>query len=145
MIIYKTGDIFTSTYSAIVNTVNCVGVMGAGLAKQFKEKYPQYFEEYRKECQRGNVRIGKITSYQVKNGPCIFSFPTKDHWKFPSKLEYIDSGLKAFVEMLSNPFLDVAFPMLGCQNGGLNERDVLELMKNYLLTLPNTFEIWRRK
>jgi len=82
---YQKGDIFDSKAQVIVNTVNCKGVMGKGLALCFKERYPDMFRVYQEECRTGRLRIGRPTLYKASI-PWILNFPTKDHWRFPSKL-----------------------------------------------------------
>lgn len=96
MIEYKTGDIFVYDAEAIVNTVNCVGVMGRGLALQYKNKFPQNFKEYAKACKEKLVQPGKMFVHQtgqLTNPKYIINFPTKRHWKGKSKIEDIQSGL----------------------------------------------------
>lgn len=90
------GTIFESQAQVIVNTVNCDGYMGKGLALAFKQRYPDMFAVYQQECKTGKLRIGRPTLYQ-KSTPWILNFPTKDHWRLPSKLEYLEKGLQFFV------------------------------------------------
>src|SRR5947209_18574610 len=94
---YVKGDIFESKAQVVVNTVNCKGVMGKGLALAFKQKYPDMFVAYEQDCKAGRLRIGRPRLYQ-ESTPWILNFPTKDHWRFPSKLEYIEKGLAFLVE-----------------------------------------------
>ena len=84
---YLVGDLFNSSAQVIVNTVNCKGVMGKGLALAFKERYPEMFHVYQKDCREGRLRIGRPTLY-TKSTPWILNFPTKDNWRANSKLEY---------------------------------------------------------
>src|SRR5437660_8061005 len=93
---YVKGDIFDSKAQVIVNTVNCQGVMGKGLALIFKQKYPEMFTVYERECKTGKLAIGKPTLYR-KSTPWILNFPTKNHWRLPSKLEYLEKGLAFLV------------------------------------------------
>src|SRR5690606_32889736 len=98
MIEFVKGDFFDFRADVRVNTVNCVGVMGAGVAKQFKTQYPKMYAEYVRECRKGRVRIGvphvwKDSSLFDSTGVTIINFPTKDHWKNPSEYEYIEKGL----------------------------------------------------
>ena len=98
MIEYKENkDIFESKTDAIVNTVNCVGVMGAGLAKEFKKHYPEMYKEYRKKCEKNEIEVGKLHIFKTLDR-LIINFPTKKHWKNNSKLEWIEAGLKNFVK-----------------------------------------------
>ena len=135
------GSIFDSDCQMLVNTVNCVGVMGAGLAKQFKERYPAYFDSYVEECRKGRIQTGQVSLYHslVKHyPPVIVSFPTKQHWKESSKLIYIDKGLAHLRSTLdaiqkNDEFQDIsiAIPPLGCGLGGLFWPDVLDLIHDH--------------
>jgi competence ComEA-like helix-hairpin-helix protein len=140
---YVKGDIFTSNAQTLVNTVNCRGVMGKGLALQFKLRYPAMFRDYVASCRAGKVRIGKLHLYRAGER-LILNFPTKDDWRQPSKLEYIEKGLKYFVDTYRKLGIkSVAFPQLGCQNGGLDwEKDVRPLMRKYLDPLDIDVEIY---
>lgn len=124
IIYYDTGDIFSSTAEVIVNPVNCVGVSGAGLAAQFKDKYPDNYAVYRNACQSGILKIGSILYYQYGSRK-IINFPTKLHWKNPSQLEYIDAGLQDLCRIVKEYHItSLAIPPLGCGLGGLQWRDV---------------------
>lgn len=132
---YLKGDIFDSQAQVIVNTVNCKGVMGKGLALAFKQQYPDMFLTYQQECKTGKLRIGRPTLYQ-KSTPWILNFPTKDHWKFPSKMEYIEKGLAYFAAHYKEAGItSIAFPKLGAQNGKLSWDDVGPVMAKYLGSL----------
>lgn len=132
---YQKGDIFQSEAQVIVNTVNCKGVMGKGLALAFKQKYPAMFPIYQEECKTRKLRIGRPSLYQ-QSTPWILNFPTKDHWKFPSKLEYLEKGLKYFVANYKKAGItSIAFPKLGAQNGKLSWDEVGPLMAKYLSQL----------
>lgn len=137
MIIYTRINIFESNAQVLVNTVNTVGVMGKGLAKEFKRLYPDMFNQYQKYCENKKFSIGKLQIYKTVN-KWILNFPTKENWRNPSKLDYIEEGLKKFVanyEKLS--IKSISFPMLGCGNGGLDwESEVKPLMQKYLKNLP---------
>ena len=129
---YQRGDIFTSQAQVLVNTVNCKGVMGKGLALAFKQKYPEMFPVYQQECKTGKLRIGRPTLYQ-RSTPWILNFPTKDHWKAPSKLDYLQKGLEYFLANYKKAGItSIAFPKLGAQNGKLEWDDVGPLMVKYL-------------
>ena len=124
MFILREGNILDSDAEILTNTVNCVGVMSKGIALQFKQRYPEMFADYVIRCKRGEVRPGAPYLYGR-----ILNFPTKDHWKQPSKLEWIDSGL----EWLSQQeFESIAIPPLGCGLGGLRWPDVVALIKRHL-------------
>src|SRR5216683_7272665 len=132
---YQKGDIFDSKAQVIVNTVNCKGVMGKGLALAFKQKYPGMFPVYQEECKTGKLRIGRPTLYQ-QSTPWILNFPTKNDWKLPSKLEYLDKGLEYFVANYKKAGIkSIAFPKLGAQNGKLSWDEVGPLMAKYLSQL----------
>src|SRR5579884_3827444 len=132
---YQKGDIFTSNAQVIVNTVNCKGVMGKGLALAFKERYPAMFAVYQQECKNGKLRIGRPTLYR-ESTPWILNFPTKNDWRFPSKLEYLEKGLEYFVANYKKAGItSIAFPKLGTQNGKLSWDEVGPLMVKYLSQL----------
>jgi len=129
---YLPGDIFTSNAQVIVNPVNCKGHMGRGLALTFKQCYPEMFAVYQQECETGRLRIGHPTLYRDST-PWILNFPTKDDWRKPSKLEYIDRGLRYFVENYKQANItSIAFPKLGTLNGKLSWDEVGQLMAKYL-------------
>ena len=122
LILDPTKDIFTIDVDAIVNTVNCVGVMGAGIALAFKVQYPAYFKDYKFACNRGELAPGKLHVYRREGSPkFIISFPTKRHWRNGSKLEDIDIGLESLVKIITeNDIRSIAIPKLGCGLGGLD-------------------------
>jgi O-acetyl-ADP-ribose deacetylase (regulator of RNase III) len=129
---YLKGNIFDSKAQVIVNTVNCKGVMGKGLALAFKHKYPDMFSAYERDCQTGKLSIGRPTLYQ-KSTPWILNFPTKNHWRFPSKLEYLEKGLAFLIAHYKRAGItSIAFPKLGAQNGQLSWDEVGPLMAKYL-------------
>ncbi|GHO56052.1 macro domain-containing protein [Ktedonobacter robiniae] len=129
---YVKGDIFHSKAQVLVNTVNCKGIMGKGLALAFKQKYPAMFREYQQDCQTGRLRIGHPTLYK-KSTPWILNFPTKDHWKGNSKIEYLEKGLAYFAANYKKAEItSIAFPKLGTQNGKLSWDEVGPLMVQYL-------------
>jgi O-acetyl-ADP-ribose deacetylase (regulator of RNase III) len=128
------GNIFNSKLQVIVNTVNCVGVMGKGVALVFKLRYPNMFEKYQEYCKSKQIGIGKLWLYKGElDAPWVLNFPTKFHWKYPSKIEYIVKGLQKFVDTYQEKEItSIAFPLLGTHNGGLNKEEVLSLMYDYL-------------
>lgn len=141
--IVKIGDIFSSRATTLVNTVNCVGVMGKGIAEEFKKRYPEMFKEYVSLCEAGQVRPGVPYYYHDLIGNSIINFPTKDHWKSPSKLSYIVSGLQWFCDnYVQLGITSVAFPPLGCGNGGLSWAMVGPVMYSFLKDLPIEIEIY---
>lgn len=136
MIEYIEGDIFESPAQVIVNTVNTVGVMGKGMALSFKQRYPQMFERYKNACEKHLLAIGKLMLFYEADH-WLLMFPTKENWRNPSKLEYIEKGLIKFVSTYADKSItSVAFPKLGCGNGELNWSDVKPLMERYLKKLP---------
>ncbi|MBQ9313155.1 MAG: macro domain-containing protein [Bacteroidales bacterium] len=141
------GNIFNTKVQTIVNTINCVGVMGRGIALVFKLRYPKMFDLYKEHCNSGLISIGKLWIYKndsEQNPSWVLNFPTKDDWKNPSKIEYVEQGLQKFVSTYKEKGItSIAFPMLGTANGGLNEKDVLELMKKYLTQCDIPIEIYQ--
>ncbi|MBL8080444.1 MAG: macro domain-containing protein [Anaerolineales bacterium] len=123
MIEYKTGNIFSEDVEAVVNTVNCVGVMGKGIALQFKTRYPLNYEVYVIACYQREVRPGRMLVYETRspaNPHYIINFPTKRHWRNNSRIEDITSGLHALAkEICKRSIRSIAIPALGCNNGGL--------------------------
>jgi len=133
---YIIGDIFDSPAQVIVNTVNTVGVMGKGLALSFKQRYPEMFEAYRKACEKHQLTTGKLMLWYAQDH-WLLLFPTKENWRNPSKLEYIEKGLNKFVNTYADKNItSIAFPRLGCGNGELNWDEVKPLMEKYLKPLP---------
>lgn len=115
------GDILLSERQALVNTVNCVGVMGAGLAFQFKQAYPEMYRAYRLECRAGLVETGDVRPHNTPDGKTVINFPTKRHWRHPSKMEYIERGLESLRGLVvRNEIASLALPPLGCGLGGLD-------------------------
>jgi len=127
----------------LVNAVNCVGVMGKGIALEFKKRYPAMFEDYVARCKRNEVRLGEPYLFRDLSGALIMNFPTKDHWRSPSRLKDIDDGLEYFAKHAADwGVTSVAFPPLGCGNGGLAWADVESLMYRNLAELPIEIEIY---
>jgi O-acetyl-ADP-ribose deacetylase (regulator of RNase III) len=128
MIQYKTGDIIAEDVEALVNTVNCVGIMGRGVALQFKNAFPDNFKAYEAACRRGEVQPGHMFVFetnQLTNPRLIINFPTKRHWRGKSRIEDIEAGLEALVhEIRSRHVRTLAIPPLGSGLGGLNWSDV---------------------
>lgn len=141
MIELKHDDIVTADVEALVNTVNCVGIMGRGIALQFRKAFPENFEAYKAVCDRGELRPGKLFIYtqdQLTNPRYIINFATKDHWKGKSRLEYIDSGLKDLVqEVQRRGIRSIAIPPLGCGLGGLRWSDVRPRIGRAFSALPD--------
>lgn len=137
MILYVQGDLFQSPAQVLVNTVNTVGVMGKGVALQFKQMFPEMFAQYRELCEQKQFDIGKLWLYRSPN-KWVMNFPTKRHWRQPSKIEYISAGLQKFVDTYDEMGIhSIAFPPLGCGNGQLDfKSQVQPLMHEYLARLP---------
>lgn len=123
MIEYKTGDIIAEDADALVNTVNCVGIMGRGIALQFKNAFPENFKAYAAACKRHEVQPGRMFVFetrQLTNPRYIINFPTKRHWRGRSRMEDIDAGLKALQAVIrEKPIRSLALPPLGSGLGGL--------------------------
>lgn len=148
---YKVGNILDTECKYILNPVNCVGTMGKGLALQIAKAYPESVGPYKEDCNDGSLSIGHLTSFNAKDGKTIINFPTKNHWRDPSKYRYIEEGLErlAFQIELSghkNSYLSFAIPPLGCGLGGLKYDFVHELIQIYLSEFKNiTFELYVTK
>lgn len=137
------GDLFATQAQTRVNTVNCVGIMGKGVAQKFKERYPTMFEDYAMRCEQKLVRLGEPYPYRDRSGVLIVNFPTKDHWRSPSRLSDIERGLDYFVRHYAEwGVTSVAFPPLGCGNGGLSWEEVGPLMYGKLRHLPIDIEVY---
>ncbi|HPT01400.1 MAG TPA: macro domain-containing protein [Bacteroidales bacterium] len=131
------GNIFNSQAMALVNTVNCVGVMGKGIALEFRLRFPEMFKEYQKICTQHLLKPGQILLYK-KSYPWILNFAIKDDWKNPSKKEWIEETLKKFCENYKNLGINsVAFPWMGAMNGGLPLDTIKSITRKYLQNLPD--------
>ena len=137
MITYVLGDIFTSPATVLVNTVNTVGVMGKGIAKDFKAYFPEMFKQYQELCESEELGIGKLFYYRGAH-KSVLNFPTKRHWREKSSTSHIEAGLATFIEKYEDYSIkSIAFPQLGCGNGDLDwESQVRPLMEDYLGGLP---------
>jgi O-acetyl-ADP-ribose deacetylase (regulator of RNase III) len=135
------GNLLEVQADALVNTVNTEGVMGKGIALQFSKKYPAMLEAYRAACQAGEVRPGRMQVYEREEmfAPrYIINFPTKRHWRSPSRIEDIESGLTALAEEIRRLGIrSIAVPPLGCGNGGLAWEEVWPLIRSKLGALPD--------
>src|SRR5947207_12486615 len=119
------GDMFATKMQTLVNTVNCVGVMGKGIAQLFKQKYPEMFADYLSRCERGEVKLGRPYHFKDLSGTSIVNFPTKSHWRASTRLADVEAGLDYFAQHFNQwRITSVAFPPLGCGNGGLEWRIV---------------------
>lgn len=143
MIKFLIGNIFESKMDVLVNTVNCVGVMGKGIASEFKKKYPVMFKEYKNLCDQQLIKTGVLYPYLENNTIKLINFPTKKHWRSPSKIEYVTEGLEWFVDHYQELNIkSIAFPPLGCGNGGLQWEYIGPIMYQYLKDLPIDIEIY---
>ena len=149
MIEIKRGNIFTTKCQTIVNTVNCVGIMGAGIAYEFKLRFPEMFEKYKSFCDNGLIDIGNLWIYKLTKDnndmyEYILNFPTKKHWKYPSKIEYLEKGLEKFVNTYKEKNISsIAFPLLGASKGGIDETVSISIMRKYLDKIDIPIEIWQ--
>ena len=138
---FTTGDIFKAHVDALVNTVNCVGVMGKGLALQFKKNYPVNYKLYELACERQEVVPGKMFVYlstQDSSPRCIINFPTKNHWREDSRMEDIESGLTDLIAVIKeNKIESIAIPPLGCGLGGLEWAQVKPKITSAMDKLKN--------
>lgn len=141
MVRFRTGDILQTDAEALVNTVNCVGIMGRGVALQFKRAFPENFKAYKSACDRHLVQPGRMFVFEtgyVDNPKYIINFPTKRHWKGNSRIEDIESGLRAFVDVIRRLQIhSVAMPPLGSGLGGLHWPDVKGKIEQATSALPN--------
>ncbi len=133
MLEFTTGNLLEAHVDALVNTVNEVGVMGKGMALQFREAFPVSSREYITAARHQQVRVGRVlvTRHQSLNGPrWIIHFPTKRHWRHPSRLEWVEEGLQDLVRVVQQEGIrSIALPPLGCGNGGLNWSEVRDLIE----------------
>lgn len=134
MITFKSGDMLETPADIQVNTVNCVGVMGAGVALAFKIKHPEMFEKYKKDCKDGKVKPGRLHLWPSRSAEnIIVNFPTKKNWKDPSEYEYIRTGLIELRSLLQEKgHVKVTLPAVGCGHGGLDWNKVKNMIGNYL-------------
>jgi len=142
LIIYTTGDLLKSPAEALVNTVNCEGYMGKGIAYQFKLQYPENNADYVKACKSGSLKVGKLHYFKEKE-KLIINFPTKDKWRANSKIEYVEDGLDELVKLINSLNIkSIAIPPLGSGNGGLIWVEVKSLIEKKLSVLPMHIEIY---
>ena len=142
MIEFKEGNLFAEDVEALVNAVNCVGVMGRGVALQFRRAFPGNFNAYAVRCKRNEMRLGEVFVFEaanLDNPRYIINFPTKRHWRDKSRLEDIEPGLKSLVRTIQQRHIrSAALPALGCGLGGLNwAREVRPLLAASLSELPD--------
>lgn len=137
------GDLFASQAQTLVNTVNCVGVMGKGVALEFKKRWPAMFEDYQRRCAQKQVRLGEPYLYRDLSGTTIVNFPTKGHWRSPSRIADIERGLDYLVAHAEGwGIRSLALPPLGCGNGGLEWSEVGPLIFRKLHDAPFDVEVY---
>lgn len=145
MIKYTVGNILNDQADILVNTVNTEGVMGKGIALAFKKAFPGNFKDYEREVKEGRAQVGRVMVFAtgLTHPKYIINFPTKKHWRHPSKMAYVEDGLKDLVERLHaiTDARSIALPPLGCGNGKLDWADVKPLMLRYLEPLSATWDI----
>jgi O-acetyl-ADP-ribose deacetylase (regulator of RNase III) len=128
------GDLFAQGVDALVNAVNCVGVMGAGIARDFRVRFPEMFAAYAQRCRTGKLRPGIVHVFPVAIGgraAHVINVPTKDHWRDPSTLALVELGLAALVDVVNeHDYGSIAMPALGCGLGGLSLEVVMPLMQS---------------
>lgn len=141
MLSYTQGNLLEADVAALVNAVNTVGVMGKGIALMFKKAFPENFKHYAAACKQGELQVGKMF---VTNGPGLFgprwivNFPTKQHWRNPSRLEWIRDGLVDLRRLVVEEKIpSIAVPPLGCGHGGLAWEVVRPLIEQTFEDLPN--------
>ena len=136
MMRFTTGNLLEAKVAALVNTVNTVGVMGKGLALMFKERFPENYTAYVKACRAEEVQTGQMFVFPVeeKSGlQWIVNFPTKQHWRLPTKIEWVRDGLVALRDTIQDKQISsIALPPLGCGNGGLQWSVVRPLVEEVL-------------
>ena len=141
MIVFTKGNLIEADVEALVNTVNTVGVMGKGIALQFKQAFPENFKTYQKAYNQGELKIGRILvvpTNRLTNPKYILNFPTKKHWRSKAKIEYIDEGLIDLKRIiLEKNITSIAVPPLGCGFGGLNWEDVKPQIEKALEEVGN--------
>lgn len=140
MIHYKTGNLLDSDAEALVNTVNTVGVMGKGIALQFKNMFPNNFKRYALSCKNKDLKVGQLLVTEEEallvGKKIIINFPTKTHWRLPSELHYIEAGLTELVKVIKEKNIkSIAIPPLGSGNGGLDWNKVKPLLEKHLAEL----------
>jgi O-acetyl-ADP-ribose deacetylase (regulator of RNase III)/uncharacterized protein YwgA len=139
----RVGDIFESHAQTLVNTVNCVGIMGKGVALEFKNRFPQMFQDYVRACERGEIQLGKPYLYKRTIEPWILNFPTKDHWRGVSRLSDIIAGLNFITQHYKQwGVTSLAVPPLGCGQGQLEWRVVGPTLFRHLSALEIPVELY---
>lgn len=148
MITMKKGNIFTTECQTIVNTINCVGFMGKGIAYEFKLRFQDMFETYKKLCDNKQIDIGKLWIYKIPENMnykyrLVLNFPTKKDYKDSSEIVYLEKGLQKFIDTYEEKNIkSIAFPILGASNGNINTNTSIQIMQKYLNKIEIPIEIW---
>ena len=146
MVILKKGNLFRSNCQTFVCPINCAGAMGSGIAKQFKDRYFGLFEEYKWLCDQKLFKIGTLWIWEDPDAieeRKILCFPTKIHWTKKSEYYYLYLGLEKFVKTYEEKGItSIAFPLLGCGKGGLESKNVIPIMRQFLDPISIIAEIW---
>lgn len=143
--IIEQGSVFTSGCQTIVNTVNCVGAMGKGIALEYKHRYPNMYSKYKILCEQGLIDIGKLWLYK-SDVKWVLNFPTKIDWRNPSKIEYLELGLQKFLETYKQKGItSIAWVLLGASNGGIDPEISLNIMSKYLSQCDIPIQIYLNK
>ena len=147
MVTFQTGSLLQSNAFALVNTVNTVGVMGRGIALQFKNEFPHNYAVYREACKNHQLETGHLLTVMdtspLLGERLIINFPTKTHWRLSSEYPYIEQGLKALTLLIANEKIkSIALPALGCRNGGLDWITVKDMISKYLCPLDAAIEVF---
>ena len=143
MIKVLVGDLFTSKAQTFVNTVNCVGIMGKGIALEFKKRFPDMFKDYEERCKRKEVRLGRPYLYATMLPPHILNFPTKDHWRSVTNLADLERGLEYLLTHYKEwGITSIAVPPLGCGEGQLEWRVVGPTLYRYLSRMDIPVELY---
>lgn len=141
MIEYREGNLLEDNVEALVNTVNCVGVMGKGIALQFKVAFPSNYDQYVQACRAHEVKPGRmfiVRNDSLLNPKYIINFPTKQHWKQKSNIRYIREGLRSLVQTVTSlGITSIAIPPLGCGYGGLAWDEVRPMIEEAFADLEN--------
>jgi len=143
MINYVTGNILESKLQTITCPVNCIGVMGKGLALDFKNTFHGLFQQYKIACLNQQLKIGRPWIYRINDVKQVLCFPTKDDWRNPSTYEYIEIGMQGLNTLyLRGDINSLAIPQLGCGLGGLDWNNVRPIIENYLNKLPIRIDVY---
>lgn len=140
MIEYTKGNMFECNADCLINTVNCEGFMGKGIAYQFKMRFPENNQSYIRACKSGDLTVGKVHTF-FEEGITIVNFPTKNKWRENSKIEYIEKGMDSFIELLPELAVNkIAIPPLGCGNGGLLWVEVKKIIESKISGLADQYD-----